>query len=242
MHARSLTGARPRGAHATGSPERYIGVESLSQVKQNIRVRFSKQGDIRFTSHHDLMRLFERALRRADLPVAASEGHNPRPRLSFPMALSVGHTGLNEVADVGLSEWVRPEEFRGRLQAQLPPGLKVNAAQATQINPRRQPTELSYRVPLCDGHSLTAQAVDELLSKDEAVVTRVRKDQVRQLDVRQYVKALRFDGECVEMLLSYTQEGTAKPEEVMEALGCREGTDYRQGRIERTYVNVSLAN
>ena len=112
MHVGSLTGTRPQEAHATGNPERYNGVESFSQVKQNIRIRFSKQGDIRFISHHDLMRLFERALRRAQLPVATSEGFHPRPRISLPMPLSVGFTGHSEVADVGLREWMRPEELR----------------------------------------------------------------------------------------------------------------------------------
>ena len=188
------------------------------------------------------MRLLERALRRADLPVASSEGYNTRPRLSFPMALSVGHAGLNEVADVGMSRWVRLDEFADRLQAALPPGLKVISTRATQTNPDRQPSGLSYRVPLCDGHSLTQQAVDDLLARDEAVIIRVRKGRDKPINVRQYIKVLRLDAECVQMLINYTEAGTAKPEEVMQALGCRKGTDYRQGAIERTHVSLTPAS
>ena len=210
----------------------------LSQVRQNVRIRFSKQGDIRFISHHDLMRLFERALRRAELPFATSEGHNPRPRLSFPMALSVGHVGLNEVADIGLREWTRPDEVRERLQAEFPEGIGIISAQAVPINPSREPRELAYRVPLLASHTLTASGIQALLDSERAVVTRVRKRSVRDVEVRQFIKAVRLSGDSLEMLIRYTSHGTAKPEEILEALGCRPDVDYLKSAIERT--NVSL--
>lgn len=211
----------------------------MSKVKQNIRIRFSKQGDIRFISHHDLMRLFERALRRAYLPVAMSEGYNPRPRLSFPAALALGLAGHNEVADVGLHEWMRPDELKGRLQAELPEGIGIASVEVTPTKPNRQPKELAYRIPLLEGHSLSAARIEGLLASEAAVVKRTRKDEVKQVDVRPFVKALRLDGGALQMLLRYTERGTAKPEEVLEALGCREDLDYVKSRIERTHVNLS---
>ncbi len=211
----------------------------MSQVKQNIRVRFSKQGDIRFTSHHDLMRLFERALRRAQLPVAMSEGYNPRPRFGFPMALGVGVSGLNEVADIGLSEWVRPEEFRARLQAELPERIEIVSAQITAVKPSRRARELSYRVPLLPDHTLTEEGVRQLLARDEVVITRRRQDKVKDLDIRPFVKTIRLNGDDLLILLRCTDQGTARPDEVLEALGRREGLDYRSGSIERTHVNMS---
>jgi len=211
----------------------------LPQVKQNIRVRFSKQGDIRFISHHDLMRLFDRALRRADLPVAMSEGHNPRPRLSFPMALSVGFTGRSEVADIGLREWLRPTDLRLRLQAELPEGIGILSVQITDAHPSRQPTELVYRVPLLPGHSLIEARIQQFLASREVTVKRTREDGVKEVEVRRFVKAIRFDGGSVQMLLRCTEAGTARPEEIMNALGCREGTDYAKGQIERTHVDLT---
>jgi len=211
----------------------------LPQVKQNIRVRFSKQGDVRFISHHDLMRLFDRALRRAGLPVAMSEGHNPRPRLSFPMALSVGFAGRNEVADIGLREWVRPAELRLRLQAELPEGIGILSVQITDAHPSRQPTELACRVPLLPGHSVTEARIQKFLSARDVTVKRTREDGVKELEVRRFVKGIRLDGNSLQMLLRCTDAGTARPEEIMEALGCREGTDYTKGQIERTYVDLS---
>jgi len=211
----------------------------LSQVKQNIRIRFSEEGDIRFISHHDLMRLFERALRRAALPLAMSEGFNPRPRMSFPAALSVGHTGRNEVADFGLAEWIRPEEFAARLAPELPDGVSVLSVEITGPHPTRQPKEVSYLVPLLPDHRVTEQTIHELLAKEQATVTRLRKGQEGRIEIRRFVKALRLEGDSVRMLLAWGDGGTAKPEEVLEALGCQEGVDYAQSAIERTHVNLS---
>ncbi|NLW51612.1 MAG: DUF2344 domain-containing protein [Candidatus Brocadiaceae bacterium] len=210
----------------------------MSQVRQNVRIRFCKQGEVRFISHHDLMRVFERALRRTRLPFATSEGHNPRPRLSFPMALSVGHTGRNEVLDVGLREWTRPDEVKERLQAELPEGIGILSAQAAPVNANREPRELAYRVPLLPTHTVTEAGVQALLDSDRAVVRRVRERSVREVEVRQFIKALRLGGDSLEMLIRYTPEGTARPEEVLELLGCRPDVDYRKSAIERT--NVSL--
>lgn len=155
------------------------------------------------------------------------------------MALSVAVAGRNEVADFGLREWTRPDEVRTRLQAELPAGIEIRSAQATGIHPGRRPVELAYRVPLLEGHSLCEAAVRELLATDAVTVKRARKDEVREVEVRQFIKALRLEGEAVHMLLRCTEGGTARPDEVMEVLGCREGVDYRKGAIERTHVNLS---
>ncbi len=211
----------------------------MSQVKQNIRIRFRKEGDVRFTSHHDLMRVFERALRRAALPVAMSEGHNPRPRISIPAPLSVSFQGSNEVADVGLHQWMKPQEFGDRLQAQLPGGVAINSVEVTATHPDRQPGALSYRIPLLPGHGLTDARIEALLARPEVLVERRRKKGVKQVEVRRFVQALRLDGDELLMLLACSVEGTARPEEVLEAMGCREGVDYLLGDIERMHVSLS---
>jgi len=185
------------------------------------------------------MRVFERALRRAGLPVAMSEGHNPRPRISIPAPLSVGLRGHNEVADVGLSEWIRPQEFSASLQAELPEGIAIRTVQITAPHPDRQPTALAYRVPLLPGHCVSAQKIHELMARQEVIVRRERKDTVKEVDVRRFLEVLRLDGDALHMLLGCSNEGTARPEEVLQALGCREGVDYLVGQIERTHVSLS---
>jgi len=185
------------------------------------------------------MRLFERALRRAALPVAVSQGFNPRPRLSLPMPLSVGMAGLSEVADLGLAEWARPEDVRLRLQAQLPDGIGIGSVEVIAGNANRRPSEHSYHVPILPGHRLTEDRIAGLLAQRECVVERRRAGDVRTVEIRRFIKALRLRDGVLMMLLRNTDRGTARPEEVMEALGCREGTDYLKGCIVRANVNMS---
>ncbi len=155
------------------------------------------------------------------------------------MALSVGIAGRSEVADVGLCEWTNPEEFRSRFQAELPEGIRIGSVQITATNASRQPKELSYCVPLLPSHTLTQEGVRELLASHRAAVTRTREKDSKEVDVRRFLKAIRLEGDALHMLLSCMQEGTARPEEVLEALGCEEGRDYARGRIERTHVSLS---
>jgi len=94
-------------------------------VKQKILAVFSKTGDIKFISHLDLMRLFHRAVRRADLPVDLTKGFTPRLRIGFKRALKLGVESQGEEAVFTIDGWVKPEEFKEKLQAQLPEGIQL---------------------------------------------------------------------------------------------------------------------
>jgi radical SAM-linked protein len=89
---------------------------------------FTKQGSMRFISHLDLMRLFMRAMRRAELPVKMTEGFNPHPRLSMKRALKLGVESEHEEASVVLQRRVEDQDFKNRLQRQLPEGIEVKDA------------------------------------------------------------------------------------------------------------------
>jgi len=94
-----------------------------------IRLRYAKTGKIRFSSHRDMARCWERALRRVELPVASTEGFSPRPKLHFGLALSTGHESTAEYIDVDLLEpeaaSVDLDSLAGRLSEMLPPGVEV---------------------------------------------------------------------------------------------------------------------
>ena len=94
------------------------------------RVRYDKRGKIRFLSHRDLARVWERALRRAGIRVAYSEGFSPRPKLSFGLALSTGYESLGEYLDVDVhpEAGVTPEELPTLVSPHLPPGMTAQAA------------------------------------------------------------------------------------------------------------------
>src|SRR5204862_153823 len=105
------------------SPRRGMNIFSF-------RVRFSKTGKLRFLSHHDLMRLFERALRRTGMPLRMTEGYNPHPVLSFPTALGLGIESLDEVLEFELTSWTAPRQIEKLLGEQLPEGIRVASAEA----------------------------------------------------------------------------------------------------------------
>ena len=94
-------------------------------VAQKIRVTFAKTGVLRFISHLDLMRLFQRALRRADIPVTITKGFNPHPRLSIEPALKLGKEMRGLEAVFKLDAWMRPEDLRTHLQEKLPQEIQI---------------------------------------------------------------------------------------------------------------------
>jgi len=97
-------------------------------LRQKINIVFSKKGLMRFISHLDLMRLFQRAMRRAGLPIAMTEGFSPHPKMSFKRALKLGVESDNEEALFYINGWIKPEEFKERLQSQLPDGIIITSA------------------------------------------------------------------------------------------------------------------
>jgi len=97
----------------------------MSLLMYKVNFIFTKKGTLRFISHLDLMRLFMRALRRAELPLKMTEGFSPHPKFSIKRALKLGLESDNEEASIILKELIAPEEFKNRLQQQLPEGINI---------------------------------------------------------------------------------------------------------------------
>lgn len=196
----------------------------MTAPSTRIRLRFAKQGDLRFVSHHDLMRCFERALRRANLPVALSQGFNPRPRMVFAQAMALGIEGLREVVDLELTEPLPPDEVLRRLGEASPPGLTFLEAHALTVLRTAQPLSAEYRLPLPPHRVQSAStAVAELLSAPSRPYLRRRTDHTRQIDLRPFVIHAEVDAHGVLLLLmKLDPAGSARPEEVLETLGLRD--------------------
>ena len=94
-------------------------------IVQRVRVRYAKRGPLRFTSHRDFARAFERALRRAGVPIAYSQGFTPHPKISYASAAPTGVASEAEYLEIGLRAVVDPERLRQALDAALSPGLDV---------------------------------------------------------------------------------------------------------------------
>ena len=117
-------------------------------VRNKMRVRFRKAGDLRLVSHHDLMRCFERMLRRAALPFRVTEGFNPKPRMVFALSLPLGVVGCQEVLELEMAAELPPEEVHNRLAQQAPAGLEILDVRRIEVKAKTQVQGASYRVPL----------------------------------------------------------------------------------------------
>ncbi len=161
-----------------------------------LRLRYSKLGKIRFISHRDVARVWERALRRAALPVATSAGFTPRPRVSFGLALPTGAESVAEYLDVEVVDGAVPatemEELPGRLDEALPVGISTLAvvecepgAGSLQEHVRAVTWELSVPPGVDVG-----SAVERLLGAATLPLDRERKDERRVDDVRPAILSL----------------------------------------------------
>ena len=92
---------------------------------KRIRVKYTKGEEIKFISHRDLMRLFQRAVRRAEIPIAYSQGFNPHMKISWGNALKVGQTSEGEYAELQIDGWIRPHELMAKLNPELPKGIEI---------------------------------------------------------------------------------------------------------------------
>jgi len=195
------------------------------RVAHRVRLRFAKRGDLRLVSHHDLMRCLERTLRRAELPVAKSQGFNPRPKATFALAMGLGIEGRREILDLELTEPIPASEVLRRLQAESPPGFDFVEAETLDAGPgRARPARVVsalYRLAIPEDRRDEARAaVADLLSRDSRPYTRHRPDRTVELDLRPFVRAAAIgdDGD-LEFRLKITPEGSARPEELVDALG-----------------------
>jgi radical SAM-linked protein len=170
-----------------------------------LRVRYVKQGKVRFISHRDTARAWERAFRRAELPIAYTEGFSPRPKMHFGLALSNGHESDAEYIDIDLDPLADPsapvlqlDTLPERLSAVLPSGIRATACGSVD----RGSLSLQAAVTHCTWQmifsstppDLLRQRVDDILAADQLLLRRVRKGRERVDDARPAILAVEIDG------------------------------------------------
>ena len=159
-------------------------------VVQRIRIRYAKRGPLRFTSHRDFARAFERALRRAAVPVAYSQGFTPHPKISYASAAPTGVASEAEYLEIGLQARVDPRAMRAALDAALSPGLDVlaavEAAEGTSLADRIEASHWQIELPGVEA-ATAAAAVAAFLAAGEVLVERMTKQGRRSFDARSAV-------------------------------------------------------
>jgi radical SAM-linked protein len=210
--------------------------QSRSQPEQQappvlrLRIRYAKRGRLRFTSHRDFSRAFERALFRARVPMAYSSGFNPHPRISYAGASPTGAASEAEFLEIGLAEVVDPDVVRRELDASLPDGLdllEVVPSAGGSLADRLEASLWEITVTGIDPTNL-ASGVERLLATDEVPVERMTKKGLRRFDARAAIVSLEArasgassgDGQTCAILTVVLRHGTpsVRPDDVLAAL------------------------
>jgi radical SAM-linked protein len=203
-----------------------------------VRLRFAKRGKLRFTSHRDVARAFERALRRAGLPMAYSQGFNPHPKVSWVGAAPTGVGSEAEYLEIQLVGHLDPEVVRGKLDAALPEGLAVLEgvlAGPGGLAERIEASEWQIEVRGLSVEQLR-QGAQALLAAPTALVERLAKDGRRMIDARAAIVSLDVQdystvppvpdqlGRCGILMAVVRQVSPAvRPDDVLSALSAVAG-------------------
>ncbi len=207
---------------------------------QRLRIRFSRGEEIKFISHLDIMRLWERALRRAEISLAYSEGFSPHPRISLAAPLAVGVTSEAELMDVFVTRLVSPHWFTTAVSQQLPPSIEILGVYQVALTMPSLQSQVRYaeygvEVETEEGPKDIESAVSSLLSVEHLPWHHQRDTGQRSYDLRTLIDDLWLVDWCdqyctIGMRLRCDSGGSGRPEQVASALGF---THYPQS-IHRT--------
>ncbi|WP_446665558.1 TIGR03936 family radical SAM-associated protein [Flexivirga sp. B27] len=187
---------------------------------QRVRVRYAKRGRLRFSSTRDFQRALERAVRRAQIPVAFSAGFHPHPRISYANAAPTGTASEAEYFEILLTEERDPEQLRDALDAALPTDLVVLDVAPALPGALADRLEAScWRLDFVAGDLAAVEsAVGRLLERDAATVSRMTKKGEREFDVRGAIAAMSLDGASAIVILRHLTP-LVRPDDVLTALG-----------------------
>jgi len=196
-----------------------------------IQIKFTKQGALRYTGHLDLHKLWERAARRAELPLAYSQGFHPQPKMNIAAALPLGFSSTCEVLDMRLEQDIQLAGLREKLQATLPDDIQVLAVeQVDERAPTLQTQVLSAEYEVWGIESSfgpdVKREIESIMQADSIIRTRREKE----YDLRPLIEDLKLVDDKIFMKLAAREGATGRPEEVLDVLGI----PFDETRIERT--------
>jgi len=231
----------------------------------SIRIRFTRGEEVKFISHLDLMKVFERAIRRSGLPMSYSQGFNPHPQMVFGMPLSVGMTGSGEYADFELVSEAKPEMFVKRLNEALPEAIRVTAAgiKNTKSNIMASITGADYIMELFVREELQPEAAlrsfNNMMKQDAIPVIKESKgkdgrDTFKETDIKPLIISASFeamqdmhpgyeDFKTAFILKARFRAGNAanlRPDLFIKALSEQAGIPVAASRVHRSALYVDF--
>ena len=194
-----------------------------------VRIKFSKQEPMQYIGHLDTMRYFQKVLRRAELPVAFSEGFSPHILMSFASPLGVGKTSTGEYFDLDLREPVSCREIAVRMKEHLSDGFAVTAVseieESKRSNGMRVIAAASYRVRISPEIPASEELICQFLEQDQIRILRKTKHKEEVTDIRPWIYDFRREEGAFSMLLSAGSIQNLKPEPVIAAYAAIQGAD-----------------
>lgn len=187
-----------------------------------VRIKFSKEGPVKFIGHLDIMRYFQKAIRRAEIDIAYSAGFNPHQIMSFASPLSVGHESNGEYFDVELNSFISEEDVKKRLNSVMTEGIEILAVSALdekEGNAMASVAAADYLVTFDDKISLPSDWKEKLTAFYEQKtipVTKKTKRGEKEIDLKEGIYALEIRDDKVYMLLDAGSGSNIKPGFVLE--------------------------
>lgn len=215
-----------------------------------LRIKFSKHGAIRYIGHLDVMRFFQKAIRRAEIDVTYSQGFSPHQIMSFAQPLSVGHESNGEYMDIQVNSMVSCEDVKKRLNAASVEGIQVLSVielPDNAVNAMASVAAAEYTVTFKDGRGPALniyQVLPEFLSREQIIYTKESKKGTREVDLKPGIYQLSCEGDnsAIHMLLDASSGSNIKPMQVMEAILASHGEQLQENALmvtrEDTYTNI----
>lgn len=216
-----------------------------------VRIKFSKQGAVKFLGHLDTMRYFQKAVRRAELPVAFSGGYSPHMIMSFAAPLGVGTTSLGEYFDMELTETVPTNEITRRLNETMAEGFQVVSARRVEDGKASKAMSLvaaaDYFVEFRPGKEPAVEwksRIEDFLSQKEIPVTKKTKRSEATVDIRPFIYKMALQGNKIFLSLASASSNYTKPELVTDTFFSWLGAELPEFSYmtERLEVYADLGN
>ena len=216
-----------------------------------LRVKFRKYGPVRFIGHLDVMRFFQKAIRRAEIDIAYSGGFSPHQIMSFAQPLSVGLESNGEYMDIEVNSYNSCNDIMNRLNAASAPGLEVTSVielPEKAGNAMASVAAASYTVRFREGREPSVdieQVLPAFLAKEQILYSKETKKGIREIDLKAGIYDLKWQNNTFTMLVDASSAGNIKPVQIIEALLQYNGEALQENALfvtrEDTFTNIGTA-
>ena len=219
------------------SKKKVASRNATAPTKNHVRIIWGKTEKLKYSSHLDILRLFERSIRKAKLPIAYSQGFNPSMKLSFGPPLPLGFTSECEIFDLVFDSIVMPYMIEN-LKKVLPEGINIIDFKIIMTKSKSLGAALNriaYKVPYQKfwNYEEIQNKLDNILSQGNILIERVGKNKTTEIDIRQGIYQLNVDNEFITMTLGIGTGGYVKPTEIIDLLDAKENKEYLAYQIHR---------